>query len=63
LVATLLAQGIASMTIDGTRVDYSVFDETRKGLGWLDQEIAKVQAAPPKGYSYAQFSKEGRGNQ
>ena len=51
------------MTIDGTRVDYSVFDETRKGLGWLDQEIAKVQAAPPKGYSYAQFSKEGRGNQ
>jgi hypothetical protein len=60
--ATILATPISSMTIDGTRVDYAAYEDARKRIGWLDQEIAKAQAAPPKGYSYAQFSKDGRGN-
>ncbi len=62
-LATSIAQGVTSITIDGTRMDYPGFDDMRKRIGWLDQEIAKAQAAPPKGYSYAQFSKDGRGNQ
>lgn len=62
-LSTLLAQGVNSMSIDGTRMDYAAFEDLRKRIGWLDQEIAKSQAAPPRGYSYAQFSKDGRGNQ
>ena len=51
-----------SVTIDGMRTDYASTDDMIKAQSWMRARQAALNPAAPKSYSYAQVSKDGRGN-
>ena len=60
---TTQGRGVVETVVDGMTVRYSPSGkDIRERLAHIDAEIAKLTAGAPKSYSYAQYSKDGRGN-
>jgi hypothetical protein len=59
---TTMNQGVSSISVDGTSTAFATEDNNQKALMRINARIAALQSTAPKGYSYAQFSKDGRGN-
>jgi hypothetical protein len=55
-------QGVRRVTIDGMVIEYGTADDMIKARTYLDADIARLTPAAPAGYTLAQFSKDGRGN-
>jgi hypothetical protein len=55
-------QGVRRIAIDGVMTEYASVDEMIKARTYLDADIARLTPTAPAGYTLAQFSKDGRGN-
>jgi hypothetical protein len=62
LLDDAIGRGVKSVTIDGMRTDYANTDDMIKAQSWMRARQAALNPAAPKSYSYAQVSKDGRGN-
>jgi hypothetical protein len=57
-----LGSPVLECVIDGVTVRYASAQDVEHRRAIVDADIAKQTTAAPPSYTYAQFSKDGRGN-
>ena len=58
----MISGNVIRVRVEDADVEYGNIDELVKRRAYIDAEIAKLTPTAPPSYSFAQFSKDGRGN-